>query len=560
MALYYNNLQSPISFPAKTLKLQNAVFDEVMISTDVNFDYEYSEHTAQVHYVPSFLTHEQMISDSNLIEKYSIPSSNAFASSTVIPNAWMPYEAFDLGFDTQWGSDIPSENGEYIGIDLGENRVVNELAIAWSESPDDNLIYHFANSVQIQISKDGLEWIGLPTTYGQIQQGNNYGTRYMLNTPVETRYIRAFFTEPNNISGYRIREIAIIEDSSVFGGLCPKYSCGEYIEITDYPDTLEEYLSYCLFDENYSLIIKAPIHKGEIDLMNASYISFDLSEQINDLSSADIKFKTGKTNISYFSDTWSTSTKLHAKFQNSIVAGGLAYDMNNDNRNCGFFIKRRAVPDLLWTTVGYINSQDLILDGDLLNGSFIDRTAFPNEDYEYIVISVFNGEELQSSSPSTAVHCWTDGIAVSEIDKTYYTLLEANINNITQNKGAALVEPFNGKFPFAFKNGMLNYITGSAQGLFAPLDNDYCHYMFDNEKHKNATWKYREEFREWLCNGKPKILKYFDGRTYLISINDTVSDDDGEHNFKNITTFNFTQIGNADSTKDLIESGLMNEY
>lgn len=268
---------------------------------------------------------------------------------------------------------------------------------------------------------------------------------------------------------------------------------------------------------------------------------------------------TTDTTLTDFPNEWHKATKLHAKFQNSIVAGGLAYDINKDNINCGFLIKRRAIKDVLWTSVGYIDNSNFIIDEHLLSGTFIDRTALPNEDYEYMIVSIFNGEELYSSSVNTITHCHTDGIAISEIDKTYYTPLEPKLSGITQNKGTTVVETFNSKYPFVFKNGNTNYISGSANGLFVPL-NDKCQFVFSNENHNNAVWKYRKEFREWLCNGKPKVLKYYDGRTMLVSINDTVSDDDGEHSDKNITTFNWTEIGDITSTDNLIENGLMNKY
>lgn len=263
--------------------------------------------------------------------------------------------------------------------------------------------------------------------------------------------------------------------------------------------------------------------------------------------------------LSDFPSELDKSTKLHAKFQNNIVAGGLAYDINKTDNNCGFLIKRREISEMLWTNIGYINNQDLNLEDDLLYGNYIDVTAFPNEDYEYMVVSMFNGEELESNKIDESIHCYTDGIAISEKDKTYYTQLEAKISGVTQNQSTTIIEPINGKYPFSFKRGGLNYITGSAQGLFAP-SNNYCDYIFNNEDNKNIVWKYREEFREWLCNGKPKILKYYDGRTYLVSINDKPQDDDSEHNDKNITSFSFTQIGDVKSTNDLIESGLINDY
>ena len=88
---------------------------------------------------------------------------------------------------------------------------------------------------------------------------------------------------------------------------------------------------------------------------------------------------------------------------------------------------------------------------------------------------------------------------------------------------------------------------------------DKCEYIFDNQENNNVTWKYRKRFREWLCNGKPKILKYYDGRIFLISVTDTVSDDDSEHNYKNITSWSWVEIGDVNSTTDLINSGFMEE-
>lgn len=555
-------MQAPIDSTIDTLELSNAIFDDVIISNNLNFDYELTDYESEATYTAPYLTHEQMISNNNIIKKYSIPATNAFSSSTLIFNAWMPYEAFDLSFDSQWGSNIPSKNGEYIGIDLEEKHRVNEVVIAWSESPDNNLIYYYANTVQIQVSSNGIDWKDIPTNYGTIiQQSANYGMRYMLDTPVETRYIRVLLTNPNEVNGYRIREIAIIEDSSVYSTICPKYPCSEYVNITDYPKEAEKYLSYVLLNESFGLIAEKPIHKGNINTLGASYISFSLSSEYHDNSSVRVKFQMGEPNSLYFPEEWDKTIKLHAQFHNNIFAGGLAYDVNqaqNDD-NYGFLLKRRAVNDILWTNIGYINNSNFIIDEDLLTSTFIDRSAFPNENYEYMVVSIFKGEELGGGSISTVARCCTDGIAISEIDKTYYTPIEAKISGVTQNKGTTIVETFHSKYPFAFKNGETNYSSGSASGMFVPIV-DKCKFIFANENSNNAVWKYRQEFREWLCNGKPKILKYYDGRTKLVSINETVTDDDGEYNDKNITTFNWTEIGDITSTDDLISNGLMNEY
>lgn len=293
-----------------------------------------------------------------------------------------------------------------------------------------------------------------------------------------------------------------------------------------------------------------PSTMDEIKLKNAIF------DEIFITSDLDFDIVNENLAMEYFPDEWNNHTKLHAKFQNSIIAGGFMFD---DHTDSGFLIKRRPVNEVLWTSVGYIDYHNFVFEDDWVSGVFIDRTAIPNDTYEYLIIPILFGQEHTEVFVDNSVHCYTDGIAISEIDKTYYTQMETNISSITQNQGTTMIETLNGRYPYAFKNGALNYITGSAQGLFAPSKDD-CNYIFDNKKNKNIAWKYREEFRQWLCNGRPKILKYYDGRTYLVSINDKPQDDDSEYNFKNITSFSFAQIGDVNSTSELIENGLMNDY
>ena len=307
-----------------------------------------------------------------------------------------------------------------------------------------------------------------------------------------------------------------------------------------------------MFDSCNNIIRKENVSKGRIDTGGAEYIGFVQSPSSRIL--IPITFDTEVIDPELFPDTWTHDIKLHAKFQNSIVAGGIQYDLRDLNNECGYIVKRRLSTDVLWSFVGYFDSGTLSIDDEVLRGSFIDRSVIPNNDYYYMIIPVLYGNELASILTDDTVFCSTDGISVSDGYKTYYTNLEPKINGITQNMGSTVISTINGKYPYAFKKGSSNYISGSASGLFVPGTED-GNYIFDN-----TVWKYRNEFREWLCDGGAKIIKYYDGRTFLVSITDSVTDDDSEHPDKNITSFSFTEIGDVTSTSDLIESGILQNY
>ena len=99
--------------------------------------------------------------------------------------------------------------------------------------------------------------------------------------------------------------------------------------------------------------------------------------------------------------------------------------------------------------------------------------------------------------------------------------------------------------------GGANYYSGSASGTFIALDI------------KNHSWKvddgvnYRQKLMAFLCNGKPKILKYRDGRIWIIGITDNPSESEQNHPDKIQTSFSWTQIGEANDFDDLYYNGFI---
>lgn len=67
---------------------------------------------------------------------------------------------------------------------------------------------------------------------------------------------------------------------------------------------------------------------------------------------------------------------------------------------------------------------------------------------------------------------------------------------------------------------------------------------------------YLLEIMNWLTNRKPKILKFDNGVVKIIKITGTPSIVDGGHPDIKRISFDFTEVGDSDSEKDLYWSAL----
>ena len=253
---------------------------------------------------------------------------------------------------------------------------------------------------------------------------------------------------------------------------------------------------------------------------------------------------------------WTDDIQLHATFNGTIIGGGMDYQEGDSIEDSAFLIKRRLVSDISWDIVGYVPGNEIVKDRNTIKISYKDVTVIPNEEYEYMVVPMLYGVETVGSTTDNSTKCSLNGLVIEDQDMSFYTILEAKLSGITQNSGTTIVNPFNSKYPYAFKGGDKNYVSGTATGMFIP--GDICDYDFDS--FNNTSWKYRKQLREWLCNGKPKILKYYDGRNFIVTINGEVQEDDSEHVMKNIITFNWNEIGTLESFDDLYENGFINYY
>lgn len=244
---------------------------------------------------------------------------------------------------------------------------------------------------------------------------------------------------------------------------------------------------------------------------------------------------------------WNNYTKMYAHFNGNLLAGNVGYTLDTLS---SVRIKRRPLGTYSWITLHEITN---ITDISQVNVVFYDRTAMAT-DYEYALVPVINGIEgeyvIQQIRPQF------NGVFVVGLNKIYST--EININSVGEilpqrNFNAKSVVPIDSKYPYVFHNGITNYNSSSLSATWLQFDKENCEWVFmDN-------WKYRKEFVDMLTDGKPKIIKYEDGRGWLVGvIGDSVTETANGHSDIVVTSFNWEEIGDLSSSNDLYFSGFIN--
>lgn len=238
---------------------------------------------------------------------------------------------------------------------------------------------------------------------------------------------------------------------------------------------------------------------------------------------------------------WDFDTILYAKFENNLLAGNVNFAIEQVD---SVVIKRQVVGTGNWITLFQIPIQSI----EDFNFSRLDKYARSNIEYEYALIPVLNGSEGEMNINS--IFSEFDGVFIMEKDITYGTIIDISMST-SKNRPSSTVNTIDSKYPYVVTNGNNNYYSGTTSAVFIrATTNTYDWNFYD-------SWQYREDLMDFLCNGKPKLLKHFDGRMYIIAIVDNPTQDESTSNFYPVTSFNWVEIGNAESSQDLYDNNLI---
>lgn len=278
----------------------------------------------------------------------------------------------------------------------------------------------------------------------------------------------------------------------------------------------------------------------ELNKFSATPSSFSLKNALFDevfLSSDVTRFKS----IDYEQDS---DVLVFATFDSQNLEAGNIGTLGDKIQSMQ--LRRREVGKKDWTAL----TAYPIYDTDHLNFSFVDYFARGrNTRYEYSVNYILkDGTELPYISASVVSEFC--GAVISDSEKSYHIFLDPSITSTTRNRQSSIITTLNSKYPYVFFGSNSNYDSATFSGtVIRNEEGDY--WDFD------GSYRYREEMKDWLTNGEPKILKMEDGREWLMSINGNIEEDCSEHIDKVKISFDFVQIGDYDNSDDLSSNGLI---
>lgn len=242
---------------------------------------------------------------------------------------------------------------------------------------------------------------------------------------------------------------------------------------------------------------------------------------------------------------WDHDTIFHADFNNSTNAGNVDWNLKTVSH---LLIKRRNTSQFKWITIAVKEIHKLEDFSEGIKGN--DYTNASNTEYEYGVVPVLYGTEGLYNT--VFVNSKFDNIFLVEKNQIYGTPATDGFCDTTRRAPSSIVETINNKYPTYIRNTITNYDKGSCKGKFIELDEDNCDFVIDD----TVRVPYQRKIMDFITDGMPKILKHFDGRIWLIVITGDPTDTaDETYNNRNIS-FEWTEIGNYESEKDLYYTGL----
>ncbi len=139
-----------------------------------------------------------------------------------------------------------------------------------------------------------------------------------------------------------------------------------------------------------------------------------------------------------------------------------------------------------------------------------------------------------------------EALFVGNASKSYVALSNFR-TEIARNNSVEYVTTLRSKYPYAVRNGEVNYTTGVSKGLFLRLAPNGRNFLPDYD-HSFAT-----EIINFLSDGTPKIVKMLNGQEWYVSIDGNPREIYSEFLGAHEIEFSWTEIGAVPTNMKLAE-------
>lgn len=240
-------------------------------------------------------------------------------------------------------------------------------------------------------------------------------------------------------------------------------------------------------------------------------------------------------------------------FNGNLDAGNIDFDVGDIQY---LKIKRRRVRDTTWIDLWTIlpNQTEYVdYENGLWNYTRMDYTVASNVEYEYGLTAVSGNSEGNSYSNSVLAEfrgLFLVGREGSD-DIVNGTDLDVKITT-KQNRPTNVVNTLNTRYPFVIHNSQNRYKSGTLSALYLSKGQGEEEFSTEN------TWARRADIEDFLSDGLPKIIKYEDGRIYLVAVSSSeITETEDGHREKVSVSFDWAEIGDANDGDDLYNAGLL---
>lgn len=276
--------------------------------------------------------------------------------------------------------------------------------------------------------------------------------------------------------------------------------------------------------------VSSPVEAKNIKILYIKFAIFGEVYASNDvIGSSDFK--------GTIPSEWGFDTKLHALFHDDLHGGNVNFstDIVESVR-----IKKRTSGELIFKTI-YEKPINTNADFGINLLDYLE----PVGTIEYAYVPVISGGE--GDYIISKVESKFDSYFICEKDITYPMVLDTKFSK-QLNHLVGVVELPNRLKPVVIKGGITNYISGDIECTF--IENRDCEWL------TGSSWEYRNQIYQFLTNGKPKILKDFEGNTWMVAITSGISED-SDHYQHIKSKFTITECGETNSVGDLYDNGFI---
>lgn len=234
-------------------------------------------------------------------------------------------------------------------------------------------------------------------------------------------------------------------------------------------------------------------------------------------------------------EQWTFDTRLHVLYNEDLYGGNVSF---TEEIVESVRIKKRTRYDNAFKTIyeKEINSNE---DFNIYGLDYFEPVGII--EYAYVpIISGGEGDYIISKVESSF-----DSYFLCARDVSYPLCLDMEFNK-ELNQDVSVVKTWGRQYPVIIKNGNLKYYSGNIKCTF--IENVNCKWDIE------YGWRYRNLIYDFLTDGKPKILKDFEGNIYMFGISSPTISESHDH-YQHITSsFSVTECGNAYDVGDLYDN------